>query len=1071
MILKKIKLINWHLFTNETIDIKGNTLLSGENGTGKSTLVDALYYLLSGGDEKHFNHAANQNAKRTLETYMRCKTGIENKEFLRPFANLISHIALVYESSDTKESFTLGVVLELVSGNTKPKPYFYYVPNYEINEEDYISDYVISNYNKLERNIKNLVSLDKNGVKKRREAIARDIFKLQSSEKYFDLLAKAIAFKPIEEVNSFVNSFLLKEKNIDLDSIRTEMRNYKEIYETLVREENKIECLETFITQAIKYGQNLENLKYLNVLSNLADIENLTQDNRKKDSKISENKLKNKELNDLKLSLNENLTNVTKEIALLENNEIRKALNLKEDRLKNIQNEYKNVLSNIQKTDSEVEHEEIIRKEISSKNNFFKLYLEHDYINFIKEIKKFSEEISSKDNEFRNKLARLEIDTKNISDEITEKNNQLNQINKGLRQYKENLNNLIREIKDEIKRQTKLDVDIKPLCEYLEIKDEYKEWSNALEAYLNTQRFDLIVEPKYFNIAIKKYEQIKDKYNIYGYGVVDIEKIETFKENENSLYYCLDINNSYAKKYAMYLLNRVIRVDDTSMLNQNKISITKTCMLYQNYSVRALNKELYLTPYIGRDAINRQKETVISNLNALSAKQHENYKIINLLKETLKKLSFSNARTLCESDNYYLKEQNLSLEIKSLETQIEEDKKNHNLLELENKIENARRKASELGAKIKDIEITINNIIKEIGSLEADIERNKAELLNKENIYNFEMLKIKEDSISYEIYLRKEEEYKTNNSLSKTRIISDKNSAEASNRAMQSVILKGMQVYSQKFKNELVADINSLDDFITEYYNVKNLNIVAYKERSEEAYKKCEQGFRQVFLTGIRNNIYEAQNEIKKLNKNLRRHPFGRDEEVYEFVFKASSDLADYYRIITSGDELYSKDLFTNTLKDSDSALILDLFNKIAQSDLSRETEAYLAKYLDYRSYMNYDIKITNKYDEVSYISKTTREKSGGETQTPFYVVIAACFDELMKKNEDACCLVIFDEAFNNMDEGRINNVLEFYKELSIQLFIVVPGVRTYSIAPYMDSVVGIAKSNNRLILFHEPGK
>ena len=83
---------------------------------------------------------------------------------------------------------------------------------------------------------------------------------------------------------------------------------------------------------------------------------------------------------------------------------------------------------------------------------------------------------------------------------------------------------------------------------------------------------------------------------------------------------------------------------------------------------------------------------------------------------------------------------------------------------------------------------------------------------------------------------------------------------------------------------------------------------------------------------------------------------------------------------------------------------------------------------------MNYDIKITNKYDEVSYISKTTREKSGGETQTPFYVVIAACFDELMKKNEDACCLAIFDEAFNNMDEGRINNVLEFYKELSIQL-------------------------------------
>ena len=1071
MILKKIKLINWHLFTNETIEIKGNTLLSGENGTGKSTLVDALYFLLSGGDEKHFNHAANQNAKRTLETYMRCKTGIENKEYLRPEANLISHIALVYQSNQTKESFTLGVVLELSSGNTKPKSYFYYVPNYEINEEDYVSDYVISNYNRLEINIKNLESLDKNGVKKRKEAIARDIFKLQSSEKYFDLLAKAIAFKPIEEVNSFVNDFLLKEKNIDLESIRSEMRNYKEIHETLLREEKKIECLDSFISQAIKYQHNLENIKYLNVLSKKADIDNLTLDNKRKETRINENKLKNKFLTDEKVTLNENLTNITKEIALLENNEIRKALNIKEERLKKLESEHNIVVYDLNKTDALILNEENIRKEISSKNNFYKLYLEHDFLNFIKEIKKFHEELSLKDNEYREKKVSTLFEINKTDETIKDKNNKLEQIKKGLRPYSQGLVNLISEIKDEIKKQTGKDIDIKPLCEYLEIKEEYKEWSNAIEAYLNTQRFDLIVEPKYFNIAIKKYEAIKDKYNIYGYGIVDLDKIKDFDVNENSLFYCLDINNNYAKKYANYLLNKVIRVNDTSLLNQNKISITKTCMLYKNFSVRALNKELYLTPYIGRDSINKQKETLISELNILNESQKKNYNLYNLLNEAIIKLNQSKARDLSEIDNYYKKEISLKNEIVALSGQIEEDKKSHNLLELENKIERSRAKANEYELKIKELEVSITNITKEIGSLEADIMRNSEELSQKEKSYDFDMLKIKEDNASFEIYLRKENEYKTNNSLSKTRILDDLRTSEASNRAMQGSVIKGMQAYSQKFKNELVADLNNLDDFINEYYSVKNLNIINYKERSLEAYQKCEEGFRQVFLTGIRNNIYEAQNEIKKLNKNLKHHPFGRDEEVYEFVFKASSDLADYYRIITSGEELYTKDLFTNTLNESDKALIEDLFNKIAQSDLSRETEAYLARYLDYRSYMNYDIKITNKYDEVSYISNTTREKFGGETQTPFYVVNAACFDELMKKNEDACCLAIIDEAFNNMDEGRINNVLEFYKELSIQLFIVVPGVRTYSIAPYMDSVVGIAKSNNRLILFHEPGK
>ena len=40
--LKRVKLINWHRFTNTTIELGTSTLLSGENGAGKSTLLDAI---------------------------------------------------------------------------------------------------------------------------------------------------------------------------------------------------------------------------------------------------------------------------------------------------------------------------------------------------------------------------------------------------------------------------------------------------------------------------------------------------------------------------------------------------------------------------------------------------------------------------------------------------------------------------------------------------------------------------------------------------------------------------------------------------------------------------------------------------------------------------------------------------------------------------------------------------------------------------------------------------------------------------------------------------------------------
>ena len=109
--LTKIKLINWHGFYDETIEIKGTTLITGENGCGKSTLIDALYFLLTGGEDNNFNSAANENAQRTIVTYMRGKTGVEGKEFLRNDNDLISHIALEFLDDSNNTPLVIGVVL------------------------------------------------------------------------------------------------------------------------------------------------------------------------------------------------------------------------------------------------------------------------------------------------------------------------------------------------------------------------------------------------------------------------------------------------------------------------------------------------------------------------------------------------------------------------------------------------------------------------------------------------------------------------------------------------------------------------------------------------------------------------------------------------------------------------------------------------------------------------------------------------------------------------------------------------------------------------------------------------
>lgn len=60
--LKKILLINWLYFSKELIEVGDINFLTGKNGAGKSTVIDALQIVLLGEtNSRNFNQAANEN--------------------------------------------------------------------------------------------------------------------------------------------------------------------------------------------------------------------------------------------------------------------------------------------------------------------------------------------------------------------------------------------------------------------------------------------------------------------------------------------------------------------------------------------------------------------------------------------------------------------------------------------------------------------------------------------------------------------------------------------------------------------------------------------------------------------------------------------------------------------------------------------------------------------------------------------------------------------------------------------------------------------------------------------------
>ena len=66
--ITKIRLINFHNFVDETIELPsgGHLFMLGDNGSGKTTVLDAVHYVLTAGRSMEFNSAARvAGAKHT----------------------------------------------------------------------------------------------------------------------------------------------------------------------------------------------------------------------------------------------------------------------------------------------------------------------------------------------------------------------------------------------------------------------------------------------------------------------------------------------------------------------------------------------------------------------------------------------------------------------------------------------------------------------------------------------------------------------------------------------------------------------------------------------------------------------------------------------------------------------------------------------------------------------------------------------------------------------------------------------------------------------------------------------
>lgn len=155
------------------------------------------------------------------------------------------------------------------------------------------------------------------------------------------------------------------------------------------------------------------------------------------------------------------------------------------------------------------------------------------------------------------------------------------------------------------------------------------------------------------------------------------------------------------------------------------------------------------------------------------------------------------------------------------------------------------------------------------------------------------------------------------------------------------------------------------------------------------------------------------------------------------------------YEMITSDINIGGLTLFSNLFDEKYHSEMEDLFSKLTESDI--QGDAILKEYTDYRGYLDYDIEVISN-GKTQLFSKIYGEKSGGETQTPYYVAIAASFAQMYSLGESTR-IIMLDEAFDKMDDERIGSMMQFFKEQHFQVILATPPAKMEVIGEYVDNV------------------
>lgn len=1063
--LDTFELYNWGTYNKRIIEFKldkQNGLLTGDIGSGKSTIVDALTTLLVPHQKITYNKAA----------------GAEGKE-----RDIKSYVLGEYKSSKD-EDFTSAKAVTLrdetnfsvLLANFKNDGYdevigvaqFFHIKNGVLHKFFIVSKTSISIQNNLFK-FKDIRDLKKR-LRDTQHVEVYDSFKDYSkdfrramgikNEQALNLFYQTVSLKSIGNLTEFIRLHMLEKTDMDIkiDELCSNFSELNHMHNLVLRAKRQIELLSPIDKEGKKYDENSTKDKKYRVYKDNLEPYVASFKSSLLVVKISELNIELTKANSKKTKIDEIQDDLYATLSDLK-------LELKQnggDRLSIIDNEIKFT----QKSLDERKKQNSIYNDLVKKLEMQTVSSEHRFLhNYLELNERFGGLESKSDKLQRDRVFELST-KKRYEDSAIELKAEVAY----LKNNRSNIPQKISNIRDAIALHIGIYEEKLPFIgELIEVEDE--EWNGAIERVLNSFALCLLVESEY-------YEEVSGFVDSTHLGAklvylkVDIKKQDKqFVEIlPNSL-----LNKIEIKADSIYFnqLNTMLRdrfnipcVDNMSEFRKFKKALSINGQFKTNFSRHEKDDRFDINDsrrwVLGWDNAIKLEQTKkeledevqkIELLNKNITKLEEDIKTLNISRDDLRDiLKFESFEVI---DWYSF--------AKKIE-QLEDEKKQ--LQESSDIIKHLQNSISKKEIEIREQKTKIDELSQKIGKFKTTIEIREEELgiakLKVNNADSLESIKAELDDL-----IQNNEKLNLNNISTYERNLKDIVAKELDSlrakldRSFKKII-QDMNFYKGEFQSEskdFDSSIESLEEFREKLNELKKDNLPKWEKKFRSLFR--EKTIQNIVI--VQSELDYQSNEIKskidKINSSLKDIEYNDGSYIKLEVQKSiSQDIREFRESLKNSIEgsIGDDNNFSEAKFLQIKGIIERLKGREGKSDIDKKWRKLVTDVRNWFDFSAMERYISDDSDKEYY--PHSGGKSGGQKEKLAYTVLASSLAfqfglEYNNAQSRSFRFVMIDEAFGRGSDESTRYALRLFEKLNLQLLVITPKQKINVIEPFVKSI------------------